>query len=144
MPQATSTDCGTSLFNVHTLKKKNQSLRTEIENHEPRVTLVCNNGQKLIDEEHEDSPEFRQLIEELLQKYQELKEAVETREGGLTQSEKVQQVNIRPSFDVKLCLRLNTNKHLFFFSKVFLRCERSRIVDERARIVHDGGGPRKG
>lgn len=93
MPQATSTDYGNSLFNVHMLKKKNQSLRTEIENHEPRITLVCNNGQKLIEEGHEASEEFRRLIEELRQKYQELKEAVETRENGLTQSEKVQQVS---------------------------------------------------
>lgn len=92
MPQATSTDYGNSLFNVHMLKKKNQSLRTEIENHEPRITLVCTNGQKLIEEAHEDSAEFNKLIEELLQKYQELKEAVENRENGLTQSERVQQV----------------------------------------------------
>lgn len=91
MPQATSTDYGNSLFNVHMLKKKNQSLRTEIENHEPRISLVCNNGLKLIEEEHEDAPEFTRLSDELRQKYQGLKEAVENRERGLTQSERVQQ-----------------------------------------------------
>ncbi|KAL0280603.1 UNVERIFIED_CONTAM: hypothetical protein PYX00_001846 [Menopon gallinae] len=91
MPQATSTDYGNSLFNVHMLKKKNQSLRTEIENHEPRINLVCNNGLKLIEEGHEDAPEFRRLSDELRQKYQGLKEAVENRERGLSQSERVQQ-----------------------------------------------------
>jgi spectrin beta len=50
MPQASSTEYGNSLFQVHMLEKKNQSLRTEIENHEPRINTVCNNGQKLIDE----------------------------------------------------------------------------------------------
>lgn len=50
MPQALSTEYGNSLFHVHMLEKKNQSLRTEVDNHEPRINTVCNNGQKLIDE----------------------------------------------------------------------------------------------
>ncbi|XP_017882681.1 spectrin beta chain isoform X5 [Ceratina calcarata] len=91
MPQATSTEYGNSLFNVHTLKKKNQSLRTEIENHEPRINLVCNNGQKLIDEGHEDSPEFQTLISELTEKWRELKDAVDDRNKHLLQNEKAQQ-----------------------------------------------------
>ncbi|XP_043588838.1 spectrin beta chain isoform X3 [Bombus pyrosoma] len=91
MPQATSTEYGNSLFNVHMLKKKNQSLRTEIENHEPRINLVCNNGQKLIDEGHEDSPEFQKLIPELTEKWKELKHAVDDRNKHLLQNEKAQQ-----------------------------------------------------
>ncbi|XP_076171630.1 spectrin beta chain isoform X4 [Ptiloglossa arizonensis] len=91
MPQATSTEYGNSLFNVHMLKKKNQSLRTEIENHEPRINLVCNNGQKLIDEEHEDSSEFQKLISELTEKWKELKDAVDNRNKHLLQNEKAQQ-----------------------------------------------------
>lgn len=50
MPLALSTEYGNSLFQVHMLEKKNQSLKTEIDNHEPRINTVCNNGQKLIDE----------------------------------------------------------------------------------------------
>lgn len=50
MPQATSTEYGNSLFQVHMLEKKNQSLQTEVDNHEPRINTVCHNGQKLIDE----------------------------------------------------------------------------------------------
>ncbi|XP_011882724.1 PREDICTED: spectrin beta chain isoform X2 [Vollenhovia emeryi] len=91
MPQATSSEYGNSLFNVHMLKKKNQSLRTEIENHEPRINLVCNNGQKLIDERHEDSPEFQKLISELTEKWRELKDAVDDRNKHLLQNEKAQQ-----------------------------------------------------
>lgn len=50
MPQALSTEYGNSLFQVHMLEKKTQSLQTEVDNHEPRINTVCNNGQKLIDE----------------------------------------------------------------------------------------------
>ncbi|XP_014212217.1 spectrin beta chain isoform X3 [Copidosoma floridanum] len=91
MPQATSSEYGTSLFNVHMLKKKNQSLRTEMENHEPRINFVSNNGQKLIDEGHEDSEEFRRLISELSDKWQELKDALDERNAHLLQNEKAQQ-----------------------------------------------------
>ncbi|KAG4068736.1 hypothetical protein HA402_002427 [Bradysia odoriphaga] len=91
MPLATSDDCGNSLFNVNVLKKKNQSLATEIENHEPRIMAICNNGQKLIDEGHEDSPQFVERIKELTQKWQELKDAIENRRKNLDQSERVQQ-----------------------------------------------------
>ena len=75
-----------------------QSLRTEIDNHEPRINLVCNNGQKLIDEGHEAAPEFTRLIEDLLARWQQLKDAVETRRNKLLQSEKAQQVGISKSF----------------------------------------------
>ncbi|PSN56235.1 Spectrin beta chain [Blattella germanica] len=91
MPQATSTEYGNSLFNVHMLKKKNQSLRTEIDNHEHRINSVCTNGQKLIDEGHEAASEFTKLIEELMARWQELKDAVEMRQNKLLQSEKAQQ-----------------------------------------------------
>lgn len=73
MPQATSKEYGNSLFNVHMLKKKNQSLKTEIDNHEARIITVVGNGQKLIDEGHESAPEFQELIQELTQNWQELK-----------------------------------------------------------------------
>ena len=44
-----SPDYGNSLFTVLMLKKKLQSLATEIDNHEPRVHMVCDNGRKLIE-----------------------------------------------------------------------------------------------
>ncbi|XP_073946334.1 spectrin beta chain isoform X1 [Choristoneura fumiferana] len=91
MPLATSTDYGNSLFNVQMLQKKNQSLKTETDNHEPRILTVIANGQKLIDEEHEASPEFKALIEELTARWRELKDAIEQRKNNLAQWEKAQQ-----------------------------------------------------
>ena len=67
-------------------------MHNEIENHEPRIVSVCNNGQKLIDEGHEDAEEFAQRNEDLLDKWQKLKDAVEHRRQQLKQSEKAQQV----------------------------------------------------
>lgn len=131
MPQATSTDSGTSLFNVNMLRKKNHSLRTEIENHEPRIILVCNNGQKLIDEKHEDSPQFQKLIGELKQKYQDLKGAVENREKGLKQSEKVQQVcaNIKNTQHLKkyfYCIPTKKKAFSYYFSISSMRTKPNR------------------
>ncbi|XP_047735798.1 spectrin beta chain isoform X3 [Hyalella azteca] len=91
MPLATSTDYGNSLFTVHTLNKKLQSLSTEVDNHEPRIDLVCSNGQKLIDEGHVDSDEFRRLLGELQEAWATLKEAIDHRRQKLLVSEKAQQ-----------------------------------------------------
>lgn len=91
MPLAQSEEHGNTLFNVLELKKKNQSLTTEIDNHEPRINTICNNGQKLIDEGHEDADKFAELIAELSEKWQELKNEVDNRLHELEQSEKVQQ-----------------------------------------------------
>ena len=41
MPQATSNDYGNSLLSVQMLQKKNQSLRNEIDSHEPRINVSC-------------------------------------------------------------------------------------------------------
>ena len=91
LPLANSGELGNSLFNVNMLKKKNQSLSTEIDNHETRINLVCSNGQKMIDEGHEDADEFVQLIADLKVKWQELKDAIENRQKQLDNSERVQQ-----------------------------------------------------
>uniref|UniRef100_T1IQM9 Spectrin beta chain n=1 Tax=Strigamia maritima TaxID=126957 RepID=T1IQM9_STRMM len=91
MPLATSTECGNSLYGVQLLQKKNQSLRTEIDNHEPRIDLICDNGMKLIDEGHVDSNEFQDLIDMLLARWQELKDAMDKRKEKLMESERAQQ-----------------------------------------------------
>lgn len=91
MPVATSSDYGNSLFSVQMLKKKNQSLQTEIDNHEPRIISICEAGRKLIDESHEDSEKFQRLIEELQALWQELKSAMQYRRHKLDESEKAQQ-----------------------------------------------------
>lgn len=91
MPSILSEEVGNSLFNVHMLKKNNQTLKTEIDNHEPRIMTICNNGQKLIDEGHEDASEFADLISELTQKWQELRDELDERLKRLDLSERVQQ-----------------------------------------------------
>ncbi|XP_026313733.1 spectrin beta chain isoform X3 [Hyposmocoma kahamanoa] len=91
LPLASSTDYGNSLFNVQMLQKKNQSLKTETDNHEPRILTVISNGQKLIDEGHEDSPEFKRLIDELSARWRELKDAIEQRKNNLAQWERAHQ-----------------------------------------------------
>lgn len=91
LPVVRSDEFGNSLFNVNVLKKKNITMATEIDNHEPLINTICNNGQKLIDEGHEDAPKFAQLIKELTHKWQELKDAIDQRRKQLDQSERVQQ-----------------------------------------------------
>nr|XP_045601233.1 spectrin beta chain-like isoform X2 [Procambarus clarkii] len=91
MPQASNTEYGNSLFTVHMLKKKLQSLSTEIDNHEPRINLVCANGRKLIEEGHESADEFHKLLEDLLDHWAKLKDALEHRRSKLLVSEKAQQ-----------------------------------------------------
>ncbi|ERL88016.1 hypothetical protein D910_05405 [Dendroctonus ponderosae] len=53
MPLATFTKYGNKLSQVNTLQQNNQSQQTEVENHEPRVNTVCNNGQKNFMKKHE-------------------------------------------------------------------------------------------
>ncbi|KAI1288342.1 Spectrin beta chain [Halotydeus destructor] len=91
LPQAESQDKGNSLFSTQMLMKKHQSLRTEIDNHEPRIVNVCDNGRKLISEGHEDSNEFEPMIEELLSDWENLKDGLDTRKSMLHEAEKAQQ-----------------------------------------------------
>lgn len=91
MPLARSTEYGNSLFSVQMLMKKNNSLRTEIDNHEPRIFNICENGRKLIGEGHEDSPEFDRLIKELIELWNELKNTMDVRKNKLLESERAQQ-----------------------------------------------------
>lgn len=71
-----------------------QSLRTEIDNHEPWVQKICDNGRKLIQEGHENAREFELKINELLNAWKELKDSVEDRRKRLAESEKAHQVII--------------------------------------------------
>ena len=58
MNLVTSEELGSSLQDVNMLIKKNRTLKGEIENHQPRIDTVCNNGHKLIDGDHDQSDEF--------------------------------------------------------------------------------------
>ena len=91
LQQVTSEELGSSLQDVNMLVKKNKTLKSEIENHEPRINFVRNNGQKLIDENNSQSEEFEQQIADLQEKLAHLKENLEARNVKLLMSEKVQQ-----------------------------------------------------
>ena len=91
LPQVTSEELGSSLQDVNMLVKKNKTLKSEIENHEPRINFVRNNGQKLIDENNAQSEEFERQIADLQEKLAHLKENLEARNVKLLMSEKVQQ-----------------------------------------------------
>lgn len=91
LPLAQSADYGNNLHDVQVLLRKNQSLRNEIDNHEPRIMNICQTGNRLIEEGHEDAPEFKSLIEQLLFDWDNLKREVDNRKVKLIENEKVQQ-----------------------------------------------------
>lgn len=91
LPLAQSGDYGNNLYDVQVLLRKNQSLRNEINNHEPRIMNICQTGNKLIEEGHEDGPEFKKLIEQLLSDWDNLKREVDNRRVKLLENERVQQ-----------------------------------------------------
>lgn len=66
MPLAHARQIGESLFDCNRLQKKLQSLRNEIDNHEPWIEKICANGRELIDEGYENSAAFELKINELL------------------------------------------------------------------------------
>ena len=92
LPQAKSTDYGNSLLTVQNLLKKNQSLRNEIDGHEPHLQSICNVGREMIDEGHPQSEEFQRSIDELMALWDELIIAQEARRDRLRLSEVAQQV----------------------------------------------------
>uniref|UniRef100_A0A5S6QYZ5 Spectrin beta chain n=1 Tax=Trichuris muris TaxID=70415 RepID=A0A5S6QYZ5_TRIMR len=90
-PMARSPMLGDSLFDCNRLQKQNQSLKTEIENHQPWINRICDNGRKLIASGHENAPEFEAKINELLEAMEDLKTDVEKRGKKLAESEKAHQ-----------------------------------------------------
>lgn len=70
-----------------------QSLQTEIENHEPRIRTLVETGEALISEGHPQSEEFGGLINDLLDRWKDLKDAVEKRKERLMLSDTAQQVS---------------------------------------------------
>ncbi len=91
MNLVTSEDYGDSLQAVNMLIKKNKTLKGEIDNHEPIIHRVCDDGRRLIDSGHPDSDQFRRDLDDLVDKLQHLKEMLEVRRQKLLVSEKAQQ-----------------------------------------------------
>ncbi|XP_075723580.1 spectrin beta chain isoform X3 [Rhipicephalus microplus] len=91
MPLVKSPDRGASLFGVQMLRKKEQSLRHEVDHHEPRVVAICEDGRRLAAEGHQDGPEFERLARELEELWAELRRALDARREDLMISEKAHQ-----------------------------------------------------
>lgn len=72
-PIAEDTNIGNSLQAVQTLQKKNQSLATEIDNHEPQVMETCENGRQMIEEKYPQSENFQDKIDQLMAEWNDLK-----------------------------------------------------------------------
>ncbi len=93
LPIAKSQVYGNSLIQVENLLKKNQSLRNEVEGHEPHLQSVCNVGREMIDEGHPQSEEFQTKINELMELWDELNKSLQERKDRLHLSETAQQVS---------------------------------------------------
>uniref|UniRef100_F1KPP4 Spectrin beta chain n=1 Tax=Ascaris suum TaxID=6253 RepID=F1KPP4_ASCSU len=91
MPLAQQRQLGESLFDCHRLQKKTQTLKNEIDNHEPWIEKICANGRELIDQGHENSAMFELKISELQNTWKDLKDALEARKAHLAESEKAHQ-----------------------------------------------------
>ncbi len=58
---------------MNLLLKKNKMLAGEIGNHEPRVSAVVENGQKLVSEGHPQADQFNASLDDLVERWQALK-----------------------------------------------------------------------
>lgn len=111
-PLARSNDYGNNLHDVQVLLRKNQSLQNEIENREPRIINICQTGERMIAEGHEDAPEFEKLKNELLAEWNDLKKANDNRRKKLAENEKVQQLY----FDLDEAEQWMSEKELYMMS----------------------------
>uniref|UniRef100_A0A914C484 Spectrin beta chain n=1 Tax=Acrobeloides nanus TaxID=290746 RepID=A0A914C484_9BILA len=91
LPVARAPQLGENLFDCHRLQKNTQSLATEVDHHQGWIDEICRNGQKLIDEGHENAPHFQEKINELQTSWRELRDAIEDRKQRLAESEKAHQ-----------------------------------------------------
>ena len=93
MPSATSTDYGKSLLSVQMLQKKNRTLHSEIDGHQPHFQNVIDTGRELVEQGHPQSDDFQMSIDELITMWDDLIQAVEIRRQRLELSEVAQQVS---------------------------------------------------
>ena len=70
-----------------------QSLQTETDNHEPRIISLVETGEALIQEGHPQSEEFKALIDDLMKRWQDLKDSIDKRKERLQMSDTAQQVS---------------------------------------------------
>lgn len=86
-----SNKVGNSLLAVQQLLRRHRMLTMEVENHTPRINLVCEEGGQMIQEGHPRSDRFREAIEELWTLWSELQQVLEERQRKLLENEQAQQ-----------------------------------------------------
>ena len=92
LPRAMSTDYGNSLQSCQLLLKKNKALTNEVDSHQPHIHAVLTTGYEIIADGHPQAEEFRQLMHEVEDLWQELLTAIENRRNHLDESETGHQV----------------------------------------------------
>merc|ERR1712242_444015 len=88
---ASSQEVGNSLQAVNLLLKKHKMLQQEINNHEHRVNLVMESGNKMVSEGHHESEKYDRDLNNLTDKWARLMDMMEARQQRLLINEKVQQ-----------------------------------------------------
>merc|ERR1719225_1365820 len=88
---ASSQEVGNSLQAVNLLLKKHKMMQQEISNHEHRVNLVMESGNKMVSEGHPESQKYDRDMTNLTEKWARLQELMEQRQQKLLVNEKVQQ-----------------------------------------------------
>merc|ERR1712242_572951 len=88
---ASSQEVGNSLQAVNLLLKKHKMLQQEINNHEHRVNLVMESGNKMVSEGHHESEKYDRDMRNLTDKWARLQDLMDQRQQKLLVAEKVQQ-----------------------------------------------------
>ncbi|KAE9552200.1 hypothetical protein FO519_004581 [Halicephalobus sp. NKZ332] len=87
LPIANAPQLGEDLADCNRLQKNNQRLMEEVNNHQGWINEIKRNGQQLIDEGHENAPEFQRKIHELDSEWDTLKRAIDDQKNRLDESE---------------------------------------------------------
>lgn len=90
-PIATSTNRGRDLIGVQNLIKKHAALNTEIAGHESRIGAVCAQGDQMIKDGHFAADDIQKRTQDLLDKWNNLKDKAGKRKDDLDDSLQAQQ-----------------------------------------------------
>ncbi|KAK6196167.1 hypothetical protein SNE40_001445 [Patella caerulea] len=90
-PIAASTNRGRDLIGVQNLMKKHQALQAELAGHDPRINNVCQHGRQMIKEGHFASSNIAESVDQLQDRWRQLKDKSSQRKQDLEDSLQAQQ-----------------------------------------------------
>ncbi|VDD80712.1 unnamed protein product [Mesocestoides corti] len=82
---------GTSLLSNQQMQRRHKMLANEVDNHQPRIDAVCQQGEEMIADGHPHSEKFREGIDEVRALWASLRLALDDRQAALLQNEVAQQ-----------------------------------------------------